>query len=149
MQKLSLPPKIKILEALGSIADKRFKIIDENKIEMLSSNLDKKYIVIIKDNKVYSNDNGTIYKKYIGYPIIAFLMLKGILPFNQKISDALKGIKWKQLNEKYKSYEKVEKIIKNKIKMLVSEKEIDEYVNKIFEKLKTLELYFDESLIQQ
>ncbi len=144
--KLSLPPKIKVLEALGSIGDKRFNIINENKMEMYSSDFSKKYVVIIKENKVYSNDNGTIYKRYIGYPIIAFLMLKGILPFNQKIADSLKGIKWKELNEKYKNYQIVEKIVKEKVKEKISEKEIDEFVNNVLNELRKIELFFDESL---
>lgn len=147
---LKLPPRIKILEALGCISDKRIKILSENACKIISSTGEREYLVIIENERVYSNDNGTIYRKYVGYPIIAFLMVKGKLPFSKKVSEGLKGIKWKVLNEKYKKYFIVEKIVKNIVKKKgVSENEIDEIINKVFENLKKIKLIFDESLVEK
>ncbi|HDI02232.1 MAG TPA: hypothetical protein ENF93_01150, partial [Ignisphaera sp.] len=93
MLRLRLPPRIKVLEALGAIADKRINIIDSYRAKVVSSDGSRIYTVIVDLAKglVYSDDNGTKYRGYVGYPIIAFLMLQGVLPFDRKISEALKG----------------------------------------------------------
>ena len=106
---LKLPPRIKILEALGCISDKRIKILSENACKITSSTGEREYLVIIENERVYSNDNGTVYRKYVGYPIIAFLMVKGKLPFSKKVSEGLKGVKWKvEIHGLSKSYWRTE-----------------------------------------
>ncbi len=145
---LKLPPRIKVLEALGAIADGRVKIVEKNEKVVAtckSSNYDKEYKIIIKGNKVYSNDNGTYYRRYVGYPIISVLMLIDKLPYNKKIGDKLKGIKWKNLNERLKNYWKVEYVIKKRyLKEMIDE--VDEYIKEIMNKLKELKLEFNEKL---
>jgi hypothetical protein len=144
--KLKLPPRIKVLEALGSIADKRFMVLDEKRMKVISSERDKEYFVYLdlEKNIVYSDDNGTKLKGYIGYPIIVFLMIKGILPFNERIANALSGIHWKRLNEKYKNYYIVEKIIKNILKKKgIEEKEVEEFINEVMKKISSLSLFLD------
>lgn len=96
---------------------------------------------------MYSNDNGTKLRGYVGYPIIAVLMLNGILPFNEKLSKALKGIPWKKLNETYKRYAIVEKIVKGLAqKNGVKPYEIDLFVEDVLRKLRNLYLYYEEEL---
>ncbi len=109
--KLKLPPRIKVLEALGAIADGRVKKVGDH-YEVVSSEGDRVYVVTVEGNKASSTDNGTTYRNYVGYPIIAVLMLEGRLPFNERVSKALKGIDWRKLNEQYKSYAKVEELVK-------------------------------------
>ncbi len=140
---LRLPPRIKVLEALGAIADGRIKIIDERRAQVISSEGDRTYNVYIDiaKSQVYSDDNGTKYRGYIGYPIIAVLMLKGIIPFYKDVAEALKGIPWRELNEKYKKYAIVETIVKNIVKRKgISPKYIDIVINRVMVKLKTLKL---------
>ena len=147
-EKLSLPPKIKILEALSTIGDKRIKVIDEKNAVVNSSDSTRTYRVWvdIEAKKAYSNDNGTFYRRYIGYPIIAFLMLKGILPYDPTIAEKLKGIEWRKLNEKYKKYYIVEKIVRKRFRDLGGdEKELDNLLNNAYNMLKRLELYFTET----
>jgi hypothetical protein len=68
-------------------------------------------------------------------------MLKGILPYDEKIAQALKGLKWKELNEKFKDYSKVEQIVKIKVaREKVKQNQIDGFISKVLEKLKELEL---------
>jgi hypothetical protein len=144
--KLKIPPRIKILEALGSIADKRYIILDEKRMKVFSSEKDKEYFVYVdlEKNIAYSDDNGTKLKGYIGYPIIAFLMIKKILPFNEKIANALSGIRWKKLNEKYKNYYIVEKVIKNILKEKgIEEKEVEEFINEVIKRISSITLFFD------
>ncbi len=146
---LRLPPRIKVLEAAGAIADKRIKSIDEKLYEVVSSDGTRRYRVYVDldRNIVYSDDNGTRFRGYIGYPIIAVLMLNDKLPLNEKISKALAGIPWKKLNEKYRKYYVVERIVKSiASKKGVSPSEIDEYINEVLGKLKSMKLYYDESL---
>ena len=106
-----LPPKIKVLEALGAIADGRVSV-ENDKARVSSSTGEKSYTVIFQPpDRIKSDDNGSVFKGYLGYPAIAFLMLKGLLPYDERLAEKLKGIPWKELNEKYKDYRKVEFII--------------------------------------
>ncbi len=47
-----------------------------------------------------ANDNGSFWKGYLGYPAIAYLMKIGVLSYDPKIGDQLKGIAWKDINQK-------------------------------------------------
>ena len=140
---LNLPPRIKVLEAIGAIADGRVRVIDDKSCKVYSSLRDKEYSVFVDLEKglAYSDDNGTKYRNYIGYPIIAFLMIKEVLPYNEKIAKALQGISWKTLNEKYKKYSIVEKIVKGIAKERgVSESEIDLFISNVMSRLRMLKL---------
>jgi len=140
---LNPPPRIKVLEALGAIADERIKLIDEKSCHVRSSLGDKEYYVYVDLEKgvAYSDDNGTKYRNYIGYPIIAFLMLKGYLPFSKEIANALKGINWKTLNEKYKRYFIVERIVKKIANSRgIETEEIDLFINETMNILRRLKL---------
>ena len=153
-----MPPRIKILEALGTIADKRIEL-KNNGAKVLSSTSKSKILRVIRNHKIsdmhektYSvtydgkrkitcNDNGSYYKGYLGYPSIAFLMEKKILAYDENIANALKGIKWKELNEKFKDYYKVEQIIKIRLSRKgIKANQIDDFISKTLEKIKELEL---------
>ena len=149
MLRLRLPPRIKVLEALGAIADKRINIIDSYRAKVVSSDGSRIYTVIVDLAKgfVYSDDNGTKYRGYVGYPIIAFLMLQGVLPFDRKISEALRGIQWRKLNEKYKKYIIVEAIVKDIAKNNgVDPHTIDLFVNSVMNHLRKMSLVYEEKL---
>jgi len=140
---LRMPPKIKVLEAAGAIADNRISFIDEEVAEVISSDGSRKYSVYVNlaRNEACSTDNGTVYRGYIGYPIIAVLMIKGALPYDSKIGEALKGIPWKALNEKYKKYA----IVENEIKKIASERgvtpeELEKFKNNVYKELRRFKL---------
>lgn len=138
--KLKTPPRIKVLEALGAIADGRIKKVDEH-YEVVSSEGDRIYSVKINGEKAYSNDNGTTYRNYIGYPIIAVLMLEGKLKYDDKISKSLKGIDWKRLNETYKNYAKVEEIVEKIAEERgVNKEEINKIIEEVLNELRRLSL---------
>ena len=135
---LDRPPRIKILEALGAVSDKRVHMIDDHRARVVSSEGDREYHVYVdwEQGVAYSDDNGTKFRGYIGYPIIAVLMLQGKLPFDKRLADALKGIPWKRLNEKYKKYWIVEKIVKNiASKNGVKPEEIDAFISMVMSSL--------------
>jgi len=105
MSKWSHPPVIKIYEALGSVADGRIEIIDNNGAKVYSSSGNKFYTVNYDPEKkaIMTNDNGSFWKGYLGYPAIAFLLKKGILPYEEDVAKILANIKWKDINQKFKN----------------------------------------------
>jgi len=108
------PPRIKVLEALSSIADGRIERVGEKRWRVVSSDGSRIYDVCVnlEKNVAHSDDNGTVYRGYIGYPIIAALMLLGVVPYNDRVAEAVKGIPWRKLNEEYKNYKAVEEVVK-------------------------------------
>ncbi|EZQ01728.1 MULTISPECIES: hypothetical protein [Acidianus] len=141
MVKLKLPPRIKVLEALGAISDGRIKKKGEEEYEVISSEGDRKYRVFIRDDSAFSDDNGTKFRGYVGYPIIAVLMLEGKLSYSKRISEVLKGIDWRKLNETYKNYAKVEDIVLKKAEESgISRDEINKEVEEVINELRRLSL---------
>ncbi len=135
------PPKIKVLEALSTIADERIKILNEKYAEVISSDGSRKYVVYVDldNNEVCSTDNGTMLRGYIGYPIIAVLMLKGKLPVNKVIANALKGINWRELNERYKKYSIVEEHVKEIVsKRGINPQLLDSFKERVYGYIKRL-----------
>ncbi|OQB06419.1 MAG: hypothetical protein BWY19_00230 [bacterium ADurb.Bin212] len=104
MNKWKTPPVIKIYEALGAIADGRISV-NGDRAEVYSSDGNKKYDVIFceSENAIMANDNGSYWVGYLGYPSVAYLMLKGVLEYKAEYGEALKNIKWKEINTKNKN----------------------------------------------
>ncbi len=140
--KWKLPPKIKIYEALGCIADKRIEI-SGNEGKCFSSSRGKFYSVKYDGkNAIMSNDNGSYWASYLGYPSIAFLMLKGKIKYNPKIAEALKNIAWKDINMKFKNdYGKTEAYVLNLArKRGVDAAELKDEIENIFGQIKKLDM---------
>ncbi len=102
---LRAPPSIKVLEAMGAIADGRVKLRDSG-AEVTSSDGSRRYVVVWDGtrNAASSDDSGTVHRGYVGYPIIALLMLQGVLPYDPRLAKKLAGVPWKRLNERYGDY---------------------------------------------
>jgi len=138
-----MPPKIKVLEATGAIADGRIKQINEREFTVISSEGDRTYSVYVdlKKKEACSTDNGTKFRGYIGYPIISILMIKKALPYNENIARALSHIDWKALNEKYKKYSLVEEEVKRiALSKGVSETTIEAFKERVYKELKKIRL---------
>ena len=106
-----LPPRIKVYEALGAIADGRVELVDEHSARVHSSARQKTYDVSWnwEQNEMASNDNGSYWQKYLSYPGLAVLMMLAKLPYEEKYAQALKDISWGNLNEEMRrDYGKVE-----------------------------------------
>lgn len=102
-QPWKMPPLIKVYEALGAIADGRVRMLDETHAEVVSSEGDKHYTVVIDGKAIVANDNGSYWQGYIGYPAIAVMIAKGIIAGNRDAAIALAGIPWKELNRRYRN----------------------------------------------
>ncbi len=108
---LALPPRIKVLEALGAVAGGRVEVLSENESRVRSSEGNRVYQVFVdlESGEVRSDDNGTVYRNYVGYPVIAFLMARGKLPYDDEVGRALATVRWRTLTEAYRSYRLVER----------------------------------------
>ncbi len=141
--RLSQPPRIKFLEALGTVADGRVRVLSENEAEVRASEGDRVYRVFLNlgDGLADSDDNGTRFRNYVGYPIIAFMMVKGLIPYLPRIGELLKGLKWHSLNERYKSYRAVEYYVKEILaRKGVEPGEVDRYIEEAIRMLSKIEL---------
>ncbi len=140
---LRYPPKIKVLEALASIADGRVKLLGNGYAEVTSSDGSRKYKVYVdlSRGEACSTDNGTLLRGYIGYPIIAVLMALNKLPIDERIANALKGINWRELNERFKKYSLVEEYVKKlAMKKGLNPNVIDMYRDRVYTLVKKLRL---------
>lgn len=117
MAKWKQPPIIKVYEALGTLADKRIEV-NKNQAKVYSSSGNKYYEVEYDPhaNSISSNDNGSYWVGYLGYPAIAFLMSKKIVRFDKQMATILKGFHWKDINSKYKNdFQKTQSYIDEQI----------------------------------
>ncbi len=140
---LRKPPKIKVLEAAGAVADGRIRVIDDYRAYVTSSDGSRRYLVYVDMDRgeACSTDNGTVYRGYIGYPIISLLMLKGRLPYDERIGKALRGIPWKKLNEELRKYSLVEDRVKSLASLRgVKPSELISYRDRVYELIKKLRL---------
>lgn len=135
------PPLIKIYEALGSVADGRVEVVG-NTAKVYSSSGNKFYDVSYDPEKkaIMANDNGSYWKGYLGYPAIAFLFECGLLELRPDMAELLKGIKWKDINQKFKNdFDKtliyIEEFLDQDKKV-----ELTQYIQKIDRELKELDL---------
>ena len=99
-----MPPLIKVYEALGALGDGRVRILDEEHAHVTSSGGDKTYQVENRDDgrEVSSNDSASYWQGYVGYPAIAVLLCRGLIPMPAKAAQALAGIPWNELNRRFK-----------------------------------------------
>lgn len=152
---LRQPPRIKVLEALGAIADGRVELKSDPssrtyEATVRSSEGDRTYHVkvVVGDKffKAYSDDNGTKLRGYVGYPIISVLMLAGVLSRDPEVEQALKGVDWRKLNETYKKYAVVEDLVLKEAGQRVARERIEALRDKVMGELRSLRIYYDEGL---
>lgn len=138
---IKLPPIEKIHEAYSAIVDERV-VLRDNEADVFSSDFSKKYLVSWKNQIYSSNDNASYWKGYLGYPIIAVLMLQEKLSLNIEIAAHFKGINWKKLNTEHKNkYEDVVKqIMEDLCKEGVDCNVINEEINKVFKEIEQLNI---------
>jgi len=157
-RKLRMPPRIKVLEAAGALGDGRVKVRGGFRGGVIgamvtSSDGSRVYKVAIKREGsrilAYSDDNGTRYRGYIGYPILALMMVSGVLPRNPRVEEALKGIPWRALNEKFKKYSIVEEHIQSLVSSRLSWSEVEAYRVEVLKRLSRLSVYYDPRLSEE
>lgn len=98
-----MPPLIKVYEAMGAVGDGRVRLLDDTHAKVTSSEGDKTYEVETSADgrQMSSNDNGSYWQGYLGYPAIAMLIERGLYRPPANVIDALAGVPWKELNRKF------------------------------------------------
>lgn len=136
-----LPPIEKIYEAYSAIADGRI-VMNEGQAAVRSSNGQKEYTVTWKGRVYTSNDSGTYWQGYAGYPVIAILLLKGELPLDPSVYVKFNEINWTELNTLYKrDYAKASEAVFAKLNYSESDKEkIRTEALRVYEAMKSLDI---------
>ena len=135
------PPIIKIYEALGAVADDRLEI-NGNEAKCFSSSGNKYYDIQYDPDKnaIMSNDNGSYWKGYLGYPAIAYLLQSNILPYRPELGQLLKGIAWKDINQKFSNdFDKTLAFILEPLESDVRE-ELKEYTSLVLAQINEMKL---------
>ncbi|OGM89378.1 hypothetical protein A2108_00605 [Candidatus Wolfebacteria bacterium GWA1_42_9] len=136
----------KIYEALTAIGDRRIEIDenDPNKAKCFSSSKGKFYDVIYDpgSNLINSNDNSAYHTETLSYPMIAFLMTKGFVSYSKSLLEPLKGIYWKEINQKNKNdYSKaIEYVLDDLNKKGIDTNFIEKEVEKIYSEVSKLKI---------
>lgn len=143
MEYWKLPPRVKVLEALGCIGDGRIELLGEREARVVGSDGKRVYRVVWDGGLgIASNDNGSVYRGYLGYPSIAFLMLRGVLPLDRGLAEALKGIPWREINEKFKSYRQTEDYVRRLLRERgVDWARVEAFVSKVMSEIERLKPY--------
>lgn len=139
--KWKLPPRIKIYEALGTLADKRMSV-KGNKATVISSGGQKTYQVIYdpETKAITANDNGSYWQGYLGYPTLAMLMKKGVIQYDKKIAQLLQGIAWQETNTKFKNdFNETEKYVLSQLTKPQARQVLKE-VGSIYEQIQGLKI---------
>ncbi|MDW8041455.1 MAG: hypothetical protein RMJ75_01450 [Nitrososphaerota archaeon] len=141
---LSLPPRVKVLEALGAVAGDRVSDVTDRGCRVAASEGDRVYTVQVDlgSGEAFSDDNGTVFRNYVGYPIIAYLMVRGALPYDARLGEPLKEIRWRTLNERLKSYRLVEREVAEVFRRKgIDWSEVETFVEEAMRRLGGLQLW--------
>lgn len=94
----------KVYEALTAIADGRVEV-SENRAKVYSSSRGKHYDVTydFEHDAIGSNDNTAYFTGALSYPMLAYFMLTGRISYNESVAQLLKGIPWKDINQRHKN----------------------------------------------
>ncbi|NOZ89591.1 MAG: hypothetical protein GXO15_06675 [Crenarchaeota archaeon] len=137
------PPRIKALEAAAAVAEGRVERLSSSCFRVRSSDGSRVYTVYVDPGRglAYSSDNGTRLRGYKGYPIIAALILQGLVPYDPQVGEALRGVPWRSLNERLKSYRRVLEEVKRRARARgLPPERLEEYMDRVAEALRRISL---------
>jgi hypothetical protein len=140
------PPVEKVYEAITAVLDQRI-LIDlgkPNQGRCYSSSGNKYYDIEFDPQKeaITANDNSAYYVGILSYPMVAYLMVRGIVTFKPERLLALKGVVWKDINQKYKNdYAKAVEVVLNNLERQGSDIEgIKQEVRLLYDQLTQLNM---------
>ena len=99
-----LPPAAKVYEALSAVAEGRVHLAGAGRAEVVSSGRERSYSVAWSDDMrtVSANDNASYWQGYLGYPIVAVLIARGVIRVDETVVAVLAGVPWHELNARFK-----------------------------------------------
>ena len=101
-----LPPEEKVYEAWTAIADGRVNLDEAARTATVRSSDGTQTYTIQwdADRREYSsNDNASYWRGYPGYPVIAVMMLQGVLPLDRTMAELYSEVNWRKLNTEYRT----------------------------------------------
>jgi hypothetical protein len=98
------PPVAKVYEAFSAVAAGRVQLTGPGRAIVRSSNDQRAYDVWWEDGglTVFSTDNASKFQGYAGYPIIAVLLVLGVVHADTAVMTPLAHIDWHELNARFK-----------------------------------------------
>jgi len=138
------PPKAKVYEALSAVTDGRVTLVGAETAEVVSSDGAKTYHVEWSPDLtgITSNDNASYWQGYMGYPIIAVLMVLGKLEYKTDVAELLAAVTWRQLNRKFRNdYARaIDSVLEALVSKGVSRQIVVDEVDRIMAQVECLEL---------
>lgn len=138
------PHVSKIYEALTAMADSRIELDGDNKAKCYPSSKGKYYEVEfdLETNSIMSNDNTAFYTDSVSYPMIAYLMMTNRIVYDKSLLIILKGIYWKDINQKFKNnYDQaIQNVLDNLKAKGVDADNLQSMINDIYKKVCKLQL---------
>lgn len=135
-----------VYEALSAIADGRFELTGENTAKSTSTSRGKFYEVEYdpKTASIMSNDNMAYYAGEISYPMVAMLLVKGVIKYDEKILKGLKAIPWKDINQKNKNdyMKSVDEVLGDLKLKGIDIEHVRTECNRIYEEVKQMKLNY-------
>lgn len=135
-----------VYEALSAIADGRFELTGESSAKCTSTSRGKFYTVNYDPdtNQIMSDDNMAYYRGEVSYPMVAMLLAIDAFEYDHTILDALKGIAWKDINQRNKNdyMKSVGEVLRDLEEKGVKIEIIENEVKRIFTWITGLELKY-------
>jgi len=123
--KWRLPPRFKVLQALGRISQDKIKWLSNNSATVEANSVFFEPSI----NAVYCEDSESK-RGYLSHHAIAVLMSKGVLPFDRELCDCLKGVDWDKYD--YSNYGAGESEIKGVLKQKgVEDGRVDLFIERV------------------
>jgi len=144
-----IPPIEKVHEAFSAVIDERVKLFNDYAI-VSSSDYKKEYTVQWRNNDYSSNDNASYWQGYIGYPVIAVLMIQNKISYDTEIASYFKGINWKELNIKHKNNfpKAVLLILEEMNNKGIDVAAVNYEVDQVYSQIKSLDIKYKKSKLQ-
>jgi hypothetical protein len=98
------PPIVKVYEAFTAVSGGHVSIVEPGRALVTSSDGARTYTVSWSEggSSMISDDNGSRWQGYAGYPIIAVLLERGSLQADEAVTAPLAGVDWHELNDRFK-----------------------------------------------
>jgi predicted DNA-binding transcriptional regulator len=135
-----------VYEAVTAILDCRVEKVGDSEYRIYSSSRNKFYTVsFVLENswvKIMSDDNMAYFRKEVSYPMLIVLLREKIVDVNLHILVVLKGILWKDINQKNKNdyIKSVEEVLKSLQERKENIEQIKEEVAKVWKQLSEIKI---------
>jgi hypothetical protein len=105
---LSLPPKTEVLRALSAVSRSAVHVLSSQEGTVEDGNVSFKVKWDGLENKGDSDDPITSSGR-VGYPLISFLMVQGVLPYEPVLAGKCRDFDWKKIRDSEVAFDELTK----------------------------------------